>query len=118
MKVGVFAPLYLSRRANQACLPVAVLSAIDKYTLEKNYQERYFGAKVYKISRDPQGKRLTYLKITGGSLKTKESLSVPVEGGESLQEKVEEIRVYSGDKYKTLQYMGDLPKPLINQLYY
>ena len=80
-----------------------LLSAIDKYTVEKNYQDHYFGAKVYKISRDHQGKRLTYLKITGGSLKTKESLTIPVEGGESLQEKVEEIRVYSGDKYKTLQ---------------
>ncbi len=80
-----------------------LLAVIDKYTLERNYTDRLFGAKVYKISRDPQGKRLSYIKITGGSLKTKEILEIPTEGGEILREKVEEIRLYSGDKFKTLQ---------------
>lgn len=53
-----------------------------------------FAAKIYKISRDEQGKRLTWLKITGGSLKVKEQIK-------EIQEKAEQIRVYSGAKYKT-----------------
>lgn len=52
-----------------------------------------FGAKVYKIARDAQGNRLTYIKITGGSIKVKEPLA---------EEKIEQIRVYSGEKYKTV----------------
>ncbi len=80
-----------------------LLSAIDRYTLQKNYSETLFGARVYKISRDSQGKRLTYMKITGGSLKTKDTLSVQLPSGEISSEKVEEIRLYSGDKYKSVQ---------------
>ena len=80
-----------------------LLSAIDKYTLGKNYSETLFGARVYKISRDAQGKRLTYLKITGGSLKTKDTLEIKLPTGEVSCEKVEEIRLYSGDKYKSIQ---------------
>ena len=63
-----------------------------------------FEAKVYKISRDDQGNRLTHLKITGGSLKVKGIIS----GGntekpsETWQEKVNQIRVYSGDRYETV----------------
>lgn len=53
-----------------------------------------FGAKVYKVARDSQGMRLVYMKITGGSLKVKEQ--VP-----GTQEKAEQIRIYSGEKYKT-----------------
>ncbi len=53
-----------------------------------------FGARVYKIARDPQGNRLTYLKITGGCLRVKELLR----GGE-WEEKVDQIRLYSGDKF-------------------
>ena len=55
-----------------------------------------FGAKVYKISRDVQGNRLTYLKVTGGTLRVKEEL--PGVGG-----KVNQIRFYSGAKYETAQ---------------
>lgn len=51
-----------------------------------------FKAKVFKISRDSQDKRLTYMKITGGSIKVKEMVA---------EEKIEQIRVYSGEKYKT-----------------
>ena len=54
-----------------------------------------FGAKVYKISRDDQGNRLTHLKITGGTLKVKEVIAVP---GMEEGEKVNQIRVYSGAK--------------------
>lgn len=54
-----------------------------------------FGAKVYKISRDDQGNRLTHLKITGGTLRVKDVLPVP---GKEEGEKVNQIRVYSGAK--------------------
>lgn len=54
-----------------------------------------FGAKIYKISRDSQGNRLTHLKVTGGTLRVKDVLA-----GE---EKVNQIRIYSGSKYETVQ---------------
>ena len=79
-----------------------LLMGIDKYSLERKYSDSVFGAKVYKISRDAQGKRLTYLKITGGSLKTKDTVEIPVSTGEVVREKVEEIRLYSADKFKSL----------------
>ncbi len=79
-----------------------LLFGIDKYTVEKNYSDSLFGAKVYKITRDPQGKRLTYVKITGGSLKTKDTVEITLPNGDSVREKIEEIRLYSGDKYKSV----------------
>ena len=79
-----------------------LLYTLDKYTLEKNYSDSVFGARIYKISRDPQGKRLTYLKITGGSLKTKDTIEITLPSGEVVCEKIEEIRLYSGDKYKSI----------------
>lgn len=54
-----------------------------------------FGAKVFKIARDEQGGRLTYMKITGGTLKVKERIG-------ELQEKVNQIRIYSGEKYSAV----------------
>ena len=78
-----------------------LLSVIDKYTLEKKYSESIFGARVYKISRDAQGKRLTYLKVTGGTLRTKDTVEIRSHG-EIMREKIEEIRLYSGDKYKSV----------------
>lgn len=68
---------------------------------EASYPET-FGAKIYKITRDNQGERLTHMKITGGTLKVKSVLSNgrPGETGESIwQEKVNQIRIYSGEKY-------------------
>ena len=78
-----------------------LLALIDKYTKQKNYSESLFGAKIYKISRDPQGKRLTFMKITGGSLKPKDIIEITSKSGEIIREKIEEIRLYSGDKYKS-----------------
>ena len=67
-----------------------------------------FGAKVFKIARDGQGNRLTYLKITGGCLKVKQQLtgikraSVQTKEADlSWEEKVNQIRIYSGEKYET-----------------
>lgn len=68
---------------------------------ESSYPES-FGAKIYKITRDSQGERLSHMKITGGALKVKSVLSngKPGESGEDIwQEKVNQIRIYSGEKY-------------------
>ena len=70
------------------------LKGIGTFARAKEYPKE-FGAKVFKISRDDQGNRLTHLKITGGSLKVKGFLD-----GE--EEKVNQIRVYSGQKFETV----------------
>ncbi|GAU79223.1 translation factor GTPase family protein [Fusibacter sp. 3D3] len=56
-----------------------------------------FGAKIYKISRDEQGNRLTHMKITGGTLKVKDAIK-----SEDWEEKVNQIRIYSGQKYEVV----------------
>ncbi|MBO4897324.1 MAG: TetM/TetW/TetO/TetS family tetracycline resistance ribosomal protection protein [Clostridia bacterium] len=71
--------------------------ALDKYTVARKYSSS-FGARVYKISEDEKGRRLTHLKITGGTLKPR--TVIPFEG---KSEKVDEIRIYSGQKYKAVQ---------------
>ena len=58
-----------------------------------------FAARVYKISRDPQGNRLTWLKITGGSLRVRSQLCYVNQRGESVEEKLTQLRLYSGDKF-------------------
>lgn len=73
------------------------LENLDRYTIEKSYRGE-FGAKVFKIAEDEKGKRLTYLKITGGSLKARDLLC-----GSGWTEKVNELRIYSGAKYKNIQ---------------
>ena len=62
-------------------------------------RESAFGARVYKISRDPQGTRLTWLKVTGGSLPVRAVLSYPSSKGELLEEKTVQLRLYSGDRF-------------------
>jgi len=59
-----------------------------------SYNKDVFGAKVFKIARDEQNQRLTYLKVTGGTLKIRETVG---------EEKVSQIRIYSGSKYETMQ---------------
>ena len=59
---------------------------------------REFGARVYKIARDPQGNRLTFLRVTGGELKARDSLSGGL-GERAWTEKAAEIRMYSGSRY-------------------
>ena len=78
----------------------ALLDGIDRYAQAPQYGER-FGARVFKIARDGQGNRLTYLKITGGSLAVRSQLSGEEDGG--WQEKVNQIRVYSGEKYQAIE---------------
>ena len=71
-----------------------LMNGICTYQMQKEYPAA-FGAKVYKIARDGQENRLTYLKVTGGTLKVKDVIS---ENGD----KVNQIRVYSGEKYELL----------------
>lgn len=85
------------------------LEGVERYTALPVYPEE-FGAKVYKIARDEQGNRLTYLKITGGSLKVKTLLTnrrpsgmISHRGGqedELWEEKADQIRIYSGARYE------------------
>lgn len=77
------------------------LSGLYKYTQCSVYPEE-FGAKVYKIARDAQETRLTYLKITGGSLKVKMPLSGTSKENENWREKVDQIRIYSGGSFKAV----------------
>lgn len=72
------------------------LKGLSVYTEEPVYPET-FGAKVFKIMRDSQGNRLTCLKVTGGVLRVKSSIT------EDLQEKVNQIRIYSGDKFESVK---------------
>ena len=67
------------------------IGALEKYTVEPEYPEA-FGAKVFKISHDPQGVRLTHIKVTGGSVKVREMVG---------DEKISGIRLYSGAKFTT-----------------
>lgn len=83
----------------------AFLNGISRYTEEPKWTER-FGAKVYKISRDSQNNRLTHMKITGGTLKVKDVLGRKQEGEVQWEEKVNQIRIYSGDKFEAVQEAG------------
>lgn len=81
------------------------LDGFARYTQPKEYDEG-FGARVYKISRDKQGNRLTHMKITGGSLKSKMLIDCghiqvkgDLESGTVIKEKAEQIRLYSGDSF-------------------
>ena len=75
-----------------------LLQLLDTYAPEREYPEA-FGARVYKISRDPQGNRLTWLKVTGGSLKVRSVLGYKNRKGEAREEKAVQLRLYSGDKF-------------------
>lgn len=79
-----------------------------EYTKNKEYSKE-FAACVYKISRDEQNRRLTHLKVTGGSLQVKQLLTNEkqivsgMEQGEVWKEKVDQIRIYSGEQYENVQ---------------
>ena len=75
-----------------------LLELLDRYAPEPEYPEA-FAARVYKISRDPQGNRLTWLKVTGGSLKVRSSLCYVNRNGEAREEKLSQLRRYSGEKF-------------------
>ena len=77
------------------------IEGLEKYTLQTEYRPE-FGARVFKIARDPQGNRLTYMKITGGSLKARGIVSYMPKGSEEqIEEKVNMLRIYSGEKFES-----------------
>ena len=69
-----------------------LIDGLQHYTQPETGRSE-FGAVVYKIARDAKGKRLTYAKITGGSLSVRDSIG---------EEKISEIRLYSGQKYESV----------------
>ena len=80
------------------------LSALARFTVAPEYPSE-FGAKVFKISRDAQGGRLTWLKVTGGALRVKAPLSYRAQN-QDYQEKADQLRLYSGIKFRTLEKAG------------
>ena len=80
-----------------------LLLGIDKYTVMNEYGSTHFGARVYKITRDPSGRRITFAKITGGALRPKDTVEVRGQDGSMIAEKIEEIRVFSGERSKPVK---------------
>jgi len=80
------------------------LKDLSELTLQPSYSDD-FGARVYKIARDTQGTRLTYLKVTGGALRVKTLLSGRSNTGE-WSEKADQLRIYSGAKYKLTEQVA------------
>ena len=80
------------------------LSALARFTVAPEYPSE-FGAKVFKISRDAQGGRLTWLKVTGGALRVKAPLSYRAQN-QDYQEKADQLRLYSGIKFRALEEAG------------
>ena len=75
-----------------------LLSGVERYAPQPVYPAE-FGAKVFKITRDAQGARLTHMKITGGTLHTKDLLTGR-DGDAVWQEKADQLRLYSGAKFR------------------
>ena len=73
------------------------LKGIETYTKKQEYPKA-FSARVYKVGRDARGARLTYLKVTGGDLRVKDKISY-----EDKEEKADQIRLYSGEKFETAE---------------
>ena len=82
----------------------ALLDGLDRYTRPAPALEA-FGAKVFKVSQDEQGARLTWLRVTGGQLKVKAQLTGTAEG-EPWAEKANQLRLYSGAKYTLAEAVG------------
>ena len=82
----------------------ALLDGLDRYTRPAPALEA-FGAKVFKVSQDEQGARLTWLRVTGGELKVKAQLTGEADG-ELWAEKANQLRLYSGAKYTLTEAIG------------
>ena len=82
-----------------------LLAVLDTYAPKKTYPEE-FAARVYKITRDPQGARLTWLKVTGGSLKVRSVISYVNQKEEPVEEKAVQLRLYSGEKFTAAEVVA------------
>jgi translation elongation factor EF-G len=98
-KRGVFPCLFGSALRNEGVKEL--LEFLYEYIDMPDYGKD-FGARVFKIARDEQGNRLTYMKVTGGCLKVRETLSSHPENAVLWEEKVNQIRVYSGARFETV----------------
>lgn len=78
-----------------------LLDALDRYTVSPDYPPE-FGAKVYQILRDTQGNRMSCVKVTGGTLRVRSICGYHREDGTRKEEKISQIRLYSGDKFETV----------------
>ncbi len=79
-----------------------LLEVLDTYAPRPEREENFSG-RVYKISRDPQGNRLTWVKLTGGSLKVRSALRYVNQKGETTEEKAIQLRLYSGEKFTPIE---------------
>ena len=86
---GVIDLLEGIRQYAQGVYEKTMISSVD--------EKQDFGAIVYKIGRDTRGVRLTHIKVTSGCLKVKDKISY-----NELEEKIDQIRIYSGEKYETV----------------
>lgn len=101
------------RRIFPCCFGSALkLEGVDKllhtlctYTLEPKRTDR-FAAKVFKISTDSKGNRLSYMKICGGALRVRDEVSYTSVNGKKLTEKVSSVRFYSGEKFRSAEAAG------------
>ena len=79
----------------------ALLDALDRLTLPLPARQE-FGARIFKVTRDDTGARLTWLKVTGGELKVKAELTARPDARKSWQGKADQLRLYSGAKFQLI----------------
>ena len=78
------------------------LNTLELYACPGDYSED-FSARVYKIARDAQGNRMTFMKVTGGALRVRSLMKYADRDGNAFEEKISQLRIYSGAKYDTAE---------------
>ena len=78
------------------------LNTLELYARPGDYSED-FSARVYKIARDAQGNRMTFMKVTGGALRVRILMKYADRDGNAFEEKISQLRIYSGAKYDTAE---------------
>lgn len=78
------------------------LNMLELYARPGDYSED-FSARVYKIARDAQGNRMTFMKVTGGALRVRSLMKYADRDGNAFEEKISQLRIYSGAKYDTAE---------------
>ena len=78
------------------------LDILELYARPGDYGED-FSARVYKIARDAQGNRMTFMKVTGGALRVRSLMKYADRDGNAFEEKISQLRIYSGAKYNTAE---------------
>ena len=78
------------------------LDMLELYARPGDYGEN-FSARVYKIARDAQGNRMTFMKVTGGALRVRSLMKYADRDGNAFEEKISQLRIYSGAKYDTAE---------------